>query len=59
MCIVFLWRRKHGSKLGAGKLKLVIAANRDEFFHRPAKDANFWDEDSNVIGGKHFCFCKE
>ena len=54
MCIVFLWRRKHGSNPAAGKLKLVIAANRDEFFHRPAKDANFWDEDSNVIGGKYF-----
>ena len=52
MCIVFLWRRKHGSKMIAGSFKLVIAANRDEFFHRPAKDADFWDEDKNIIGGE-------
>lgn len=40
----------------AGSFKLVIAANRDEFFHRPAKDADFWDEDKNIIGGEKYRF---
>ncbi|XP_066918285.1 transport and Golgi organization 2 homolog [Clytia hemisphaerica] len=50
MCIVFLWRRNASQP--KGRIKFVLAGNRDEFFHRPAKDADYWDENSNVLGGR-------
>ena len=50
MCIVFLWRRNASQP--KGRIKFVLAGNRDEFFHRPAKDADYWDENSNVLGGE-------
>ncbi|HEY6141705.1 MAG TPA: NRDE family protein [Thermoanaerobaculia bacterium] len=31
---------------------LVIAANRDEFYERPALPAAPWNEDANVVGGR-------
>lgn len=43
MCIIaFAWK--------TGTEKLILAANRDEFFHRPAKKASFWD-DGQTLGG--------
>lgn len=55
MCIVFLWQRctsnSVGSKL-ARKWKFILAANRDEFMHRPSKPADFWKENTNIIGGQ-------
>jgi uncharacterized protein with NRDE domain len=43
MCIMaFAWL--------AGKHKLVVAANRDEFYRRPTKAAAFWD-DNQTLGG--------
>lgn len=32
--------------------KLVIAANRDEFYNRPTSEANFWKDHSNILGGR-------
>jgi len=32
--------------------KLVIAANRDEFYDRPTAAAGFWDEMPDILGGK-------
>ena len=32
--------------------KLVIAANRDEFYERPTAAAEFWDERPEILGGK-------
>ncbi len=43
MCLIaFAW------KTGPGKL--ILAANRDEFFHRPARKASFWN-DGHTLGG--------
>ena len=30
---------------------LIIAANRDEYFHRPSKEAHFWDSHPKIYGG--------
>ncbi|MEA1962079.1 MAG: NRDE family protein [Bacillota bacterium] len=32
--------------------QLVVAANRDEFFSRPARAAEFWTEAPNILGGR-------
>ncbi len=46
MClIVFAWDTHP-------KYKLIVAANRDEFYHRPTKQAEFWDDYPNVFGGR-------
>lgn len=34
------------------KYKLVIAANRDEYYHRPALPAAFWSEKPSTLAGK-------
>lgn len=46
MCLVLLaWQpdTKH---------QLVMAANRDEFFARPAVPIDWWDDQPNIIGGR-------
>ena len=32
--------------------KLILAANRDEFFERPTKKAEFWDQKGKMLAGK-------
>ncbi|MDR3628539.1 MAG: NRDE family protein [Ignavibacteriaceae bacterium] len=32
--------------------KVIIAANRDEFYNRPAEPAKFWDDKPFLLGGK-------
>ena len=32
--------------------KLILAANRDEFFERPTERADFWDQEQNLLAGK-------
>jgi uncharacterized protein with NRDE domain len=43
--IAFAWRTP-------GKYRLIVAANRDEYFHRPAASAGFWDDHPNVLAGR-------
>jgi uncharacterized protein with NRDE domain len=46
MClIVFAWRT-HPNR------RLIVAANRDEYFARPAAPAAFWDDHPGVLGGR-------
>ena len=30
---------------------IIIASNRDEFYHRPTLNANYWEDYPNIIGG--------
>jgi len=46
MCLIFVAFNQHP------KYPLIIAANRDEFLDRPAKQIDFWSENSNILAGK-------
>lgn len=46
MCLFLLAKNTHRD------FKIIIAANRDEFYERPAKEADFWEEDQNILAGK-------
>jgi uncharacterized protein with NRDE domain len=32
--------------------RLIVAANRDEFYKRPTAPAVFWEDDPNIVGGR-------
>lgn len=49
MCILFV---HVSANPGADKYKLILASNRDEYFGRPTKVANFWTENPDIIGGR-------
>ncbi len=34
------------------KYKLIVAANRDEFYERPTTSLGIWEDDENIIAGK-------
>lgn len=46
MCIISFNYKEHP------RYKLIIAANRDEFYNRPTKEAHFWEDDSDVLAGR-------
>lgn len=46
MCLIALALDAHP------KYALVLAANRDEFHHRPAAPASWWDDASRIFGGR-------
>jgi len=46
MCLIFFAYESHPS------YRLILAANRDEFFHRPAQTAHFWDSHPWVLAGR-------
>lgn len=46
MCLIFLSLNDHP------KYKLIVAANRDEFYNRQTSSAEFWSENKNVLGGR-------
>ena len=46
MCLIaFAWRAHPG-------YRLVVAANRDEYFRRPAAPAAFWDDHRAILAGR-------
>lgn len=46
MCLVVFSYKHHPD------YKLIIAANRDEFYQRPTLPADFWEESPNLLGGR-------
>jgi uncharacterized protein with NRDE domain len=46
MCLIFFAINQHPA------YKLIIAANRDEFYHRKTASANFWEDHPNILGGR-------
>jgi len=46
MCLILLAVGDHPD------YSLVVAANRDEFYHRPSRIAGFWDTSPPVLAGK-------
>lgn len=46
MCLIFFAVHQHP------KFKLVIAANRDEFYNRKTEAAAFWKDDPSVLAGR-------
>ena len=48
MCILFIYRNPEAS---VDSYRLIIAANRDEFFVRPAKPAHYWEKYPHCLGG--------
>ena len=46
MCLIFFSLKNHPT------YKLVIAANRDEFYQRKTEPASFWKDHPTILGGR-------
>ncbi|MFN3316372.1 MAG: NRDE family protein, partial [Raineya sp.] len=46
MCLIIFGLEAHPH------YKLVLIANRDEFYHRPSLPAHFWEENKDILAGK-------
>ncbi len=46
MCLILFSHHHHPS------YKLVLIANRDEFYERPTKMASWWDDHPHILGGR-------
>ncbi|MCM3610507.1 NRDE family protein [Planococcus sp. MERTA32b] len=46
MCLINFQYKQHP------EYKLVVAANRDEFYGRPAREAHFWDDIPYILAGR-------
>ena len=46
MCLIFIALKQHP------RYKLIVAGNRDEFYHRKTAAAAHWDDYPEVIGGR-------
>lgn len=46
MCLIFFAVQKHPT------YKLIIAANRDEFYNRKTVPADFWEDHPAIVGGR-------
>uniref|UniRef100_A0A2K6G010 Transport and golgi organization 2 homolog n=1 Tax=Propithecus coquereli TaxID=379532 RepID=A0A2K6G010_PROCO len=40
-----------GNCMGRGTVLLILAANRDEFYNRPSKSADFWGSNNEILSG--------
>lgn len=46
MCLILFAYKIHP------KYKLMVAANRDEFYQRPTTPVHFWDDDPEILAGR-------
>lgn len=46
MCLLLVAHRVHP------RYPLVVAGNRDEFHARPTRDADWWEDDTEILGGR-------
>lgn len=46
MCLIFLAVQKHP------RYKLIVAANRDEFYQRKTAAADYWQDHPEILGGR-------
>ncbi len=46
MCLILISYRKNPD------YRLILAANRDEFYDRPTEPAAFWEDSPQILGGK-------
>jgi uncharacterized protein with NRDE domain len=46
MCLILFAYKVHP------KYKLMVAANRDEFYQRPTAPVHFWEDDSEILAGR-------